>query len=1152
MSDETQTYNLAAIRELLRAAFDAESLRRFCHDRPDFRPILDDLGPDASLNQIIDQLLPYCEQRGLFRQLLAEVREVNPDQHARFAPRLHARAGRRKSLSPWRQTESVSPPPNVLDLVGRVADIAGVVALVYVLMDWIGSGARLTRRDLISFTALVGLVAVLYLGGRLAWEIRRFVLAGRERARPFFGRRYREHLVHRHRFFDVKGLSTQGSYTLELARVFVELAIAPRPVHEASADPIQALPPEARAGQTIWEYLNFKALNNQDLVVIGPPGCGKTTMLKHMVLTLVAGSKQRRQRHAPNKLPILLFLRDHAEAIQAEPDLSLAQAVGDSLARWDLHAPTGWFEKRLARGQCLVLLDGLDEVADPEARRQVVAWVQRQMEACGRNRFIVTSRPYGYQQHRLEGVTVLQISPFTRDQVERFVHNWYTANEIMSAQRDDVGVRQDAAQGANDLLRRLRNTPDLADLAVNPLLLTMIATVHRYRSSLPGRRVELYAEICQVFLGQRRQARGLELDLTPAQKQRVLQPLAYHLMCRQQREAPLAEALDVIAEPLAHVSPDIPRQQFLKKVEDESGLLLERESGVYGFAHKTFQEYLASAHALDQNMEDELVDFVGEDWWHETLRLYAAQTDASPLVAACLAGEPPSIPALILAIECREEALELAPTLRAQLEKVLTEGVEDADPDRWRAVAEALLGLRLRHMVRVDEDRYLDNSLVTHAEYQLFLDEKRAQGAYYQPDHWTDLQFPQGQGRAPVVGIRPSDAAAFCEWLTGREAGEWHYRLPQTGESRTSLMEQTEIAAFWVQTAQGFECSPTNGCNDTLEEQLGRQLDHDVGGARARLLEIACGRAGALALDLDRKLDRAFVLGLQQALTIARTRDLDLARERTIGRTLERARALDRVIQRTRVFARELTEALTPHITEVPSYDQVRALADALALAEALALDLVVDLDRAHDFDRALALALDRLPGLKDLNRTHAIGRARALAHELNRHLDRVRALDFELDFELDLTLDRCLALARNRALDCNVDLDLDFNFPHYIDLARDLDHIVDRACDRTLTSRSQPEDNEALRQQVRSNALILSAALRSHLATQSRPWTLRLQSNRERGAVESRIQHLANAYLDLYVKFFIQEARIAGELPAFEGLRLVRERQPLAGERSP
>src|SRR6185312_7622461 len=118
----------------------------------------------------------------------------------------------------------------------------------------------------------------------------------------------------------------------------------------------------------------------------------------------------------------------------------------------------------------------------------------------------------------------------------------------------DPGVEMKARDGAEDLLQRLAHSQTLTDLAVNPLLLTMITNVHRYRSSLPGRRVELYAEICEVFLGKRQQARGMELDLTPTQKKRVLQPLAFHMMCTENRDITLAEAVQATTGPLALIN----------------------------------------------------------------------------------------------------------------------------------------------------------------------------------------------------------------------------------------------------------------------------------------------------------------------------------------------------------------------------------------------------------------------------------------------------------------------------------------------------------------------------------------------------------------------------------------------------------------------
>jgi energy-coupling factor transporter ATP-binding protein EcfA2 len=568
-----------------------------------------------------------------------------------------------------------------------------------------------------------------------------------------FRKPYLQHLYYRHRTFDVKGLSSQGPHALELESVFVDLRVAP----DASPTPNPVAPPEElRTGShTIWEYL--KSDKTHHLAILGAPGSGKTTLLKHLALTL--GYAHKQYPDAPDLLPILLFLRDHAKTIGETPNVSLVTLVLNSLEAMDSkqRPPAEWFEHRLRQGKCLVMLDGLDEIGDEALRRTVVKWVQTQMEANGSNPFILTSRPYGYRGNPLSGVTMLEVQPFTQMQIEKFVHNWYLANEVMSHQKDDPGVRMEADSGARDLLRRISNNNDIAQLAVNPLLLTMIANVHRFRSSLPGRRVELYAEICDVFLGKRKAAEGLEDNLTPKQKQAVLQPLAYELMCQQRRDVSLKDALDLIRKPLRLVDPQVKGEAFLKMIENGSGLLIERERGEYVFAHKTFQEYLAAVHALEKRLTGDLQNFIDDDWWHETLRLYGALEDGTPIVEACLRQDPPPLPRLMLAMECAEEARLLQPEMRERLDTMLTEGIESDDPERRRLIGEALLGLRLRRMVRVEEGKYEDHSetpFITHAEYQVFLDEMSAQGEYHQPDHWFEETFPNGQGRTPVVGVR--------------------------------------------------------------------------------------------------------------------------------------------------------------------------------------------------------------------------------------------------------------------------------------------------------------------------------------------------------------------------------------------------------------
>ena len=149
-----------------------------------------------------------------------------------------------------------------------------------------------------------------------------------------------------------------------------------------------------------------------------------------------------------------------------------------------------WLDQRLARGECLLLLDALDEVADPQAQQRVVAEINRLRAAYGEgNQIVVTCRIAGFPGS-LNGYRQLEVQALTEAQIARFIHNWF-------ADTADPGERQRRIDGLRQALGR---NPDMRLLATNPLLLSLIILLYEKKWVLPERRVDLYEEAVQLLI----------------------------------------------------------------------------------------------------------------------------------------------------------------------------------------------------------------------------------------------------------------------------------------------------------------------------------------------------------------------------------------------------------------------------------------------------------------------------------------------------------------------------------------------------------------------------------------------------------------------------------------------------------------------------
>ncbi|HEY0000704.1 MAG TPA: hypothetical protein VGB74_09640, partial [Actinoplanes sp.] len=372
-----------------------------------------------------------------------------------------------------------------------------------------------------------------------------------------------------------------------------------------------------------------------------------------------------------------------------------------------------------------------------------------------------------------------------------------------------------ARDAADDLLDRLAASPALYDLTINPLLLTMIANVHRFRSSLPSSRADLYGEVCQVMLWRRQEAKRLELPIPGASKERLLAWLAFDMMRSGTRDIDRRVLLDGIRPRLKRVSGEITPEDFVNDV-GSNGLLVERERDLYAFAHLTFQEFLAARYIQEHRLEQVLIDAVDDPWWRETTLLYLAGADADPIVEAALKSGTPT--ALSLGFECEEMGAELAPELRQRLAEVMRNAfAPDAAPESRRLAAGVLANQNLRNLVLTPTGTRVCPDPVSTELYWLFQTDAR-------------MPSPDGNPRTshePARGMWSRDAVAFVRWINGMNSMNSNrahqsagilYRLPSPDELDALLLAGGSAAQILRSRAKRVWSIPTGGGMPTVWE----------------------------------------------------------------------------------------------------------------------------------------------------------------------------------------------------------------------------------------------------------------------------------------------------------------------------------------------
>lgn len=453
-------------------------------------------------------------------------------------------------------------------------------------------------------------------------------------------RRYNDNVVTLYRNIEFVGMSVykqEATKGVPMEHIYIPLTVVPEAadVHDntvARINPLRFLEPTAKR------------------VILGDPGSGKSTLVRFLALVGNSRALQKRCQAKPDRrLPILITLRRYADELRTRRQLSLIDYMQECI-QGDFNlksADLDFFEYYLETGQAILLFDGLDELPNPNFKQIVRDRIRTLVTTYPGNTVLVTTRIVGYDsafRFSEKEFSHFRLTKLQLDEMESFVTDWYHAR---------IENPQEREANAKDLVRILRNDDNLAirELAENPLLLTIVALVHRIDAVLPDERVVLYQKCTETLLNtwhtwKYREAEVKNRGREERRNRRRMEAIANWMhgqsigTSKDQRAVVPYDSLSsflstYISDIEGPYDPDNDPQdiatEFLEFVKKKAGLLVEVGDQKYSFVHQTFQEYLTASHIIASNevrgvdgIWEDISEYCGDPRWLEVIRLLIA------------------------------------------------------------------------------------------------------------------------------------------------------------------------------------------------------------------------------------------------------------------------------------------------------------------------------------------------------------------------------------------------------------------------------------------------------------------------------------------------------------------------------------------------
>ncbi|QKJ37652.1 NACHT domain-containing protein [Pseudomonas sp. MPDS] len=447
---------------------------------------------------------------------------------------------------------------------------------------------------------------------------------------------YDENMRRKYGRIEFVGMSVykeEASRRIPLEDIYIPLSVVP----ERSVEEVEDTP-------RINPYMFLKPGSKN--IILGDPGSGKSTLMCFLALAGINKALQARcEAFEDNRLAVVVTLRRYADELKHRRNLPILDYILE-VAQADFNMSglqNTFFSYYIESGQAILLFDGLDELPSKEFKSLIRQRIDSFAESFPLNTVIVTSRLVGYEAESRfdDSYGHYRVAKLKVSEIESFINDWYAA-------RIDDAVEKN--RNAADLVKIIKH-PDsdsIRELARNPLLLTIVALVHRIDAVLPDQRVVLYQKCTETLLNTWYKAKRQDEEAAKGRIERRnrirVEAIAYWMHRRSLKGkgrsvAPRAELIEFLTRHISEHESLRPQDElaedqaeiFVDFIKNSAGLLIEAGDGLYSFIHLTFQEYLCATHLAafgetggTASIWKELRGDLQNPRWREVVRLLVA------------------------------------------------------------------------------------------------------------------------------------------------------------------------------------------------------------------------------------------------------------------------------------------------------------------------------------------------------------------------------------------------------------------------------------------------------------------------------------------------------------------------------------------------